>query len=93
VFVLLINGIWRRRGEVMALTGPMLYVAFFLTVAYALSAGNAGTSFRYRTHVVTLAVAALCALRWGVVPSGVRAAEPADQRTSPEPGRPLAAVH
>jgi hypothetical protein len=92
VFVLLINGAWRRRGEVMALTGPMLYVGFFLTVAYALSAGNAGTSFRYRTHVVTLAVAALSALRWGVVPRPGRARATVEERPLPEPGRPLAAV-
>jgi hypothetical protein len=92
VFVMLIGSAWRRRGEVMALTGPLLYVGFFLTVAYALSAGNAGTSFRYRTHVVTLAVAALAALRWGVLPRDVRAAERVDERVVPQPGRPLAAV-
>jgi len=92
VFVLLLQAAWRRRGEVMALTGPMLYIAFFLTIAYALSAGNAGTSFRYRTHVVTLAVAALAALRWGVVPRQVPATKPVDQRRVAEPGRPLAAV-
>jgi hypothetical protein len=92
VFVLLIGAIWRRRGDVMALSGPMLYIAFFLTVAYALSAGNAGTSFRYRTHVVTLAVAALVALRWGVVPREAPARESVDSRRVPEPGRPLAAV-
>jgi hypothetical protein len=91
-FVLLIGAAWRRRGEVLALAGPMLYPAFFLTVAYALSAGNAGTSFRYRTHVVTLAFAALIALRTGAVPKD----EPATARIEPptirEPGRPLAAV-
>jgi hypothetical protein len=92
VFALLLQATWRRRGEVMALTGPMLYIAFFLTVAYALSAGNAGTSFRYRTHVVTLAVAALAALRWGVVPREVPATDPVDRRRIPERGRPLAAV-
>jgi hypothetical protein len=91
-FLLLIGAAWRRRGEVLTLAGPMLYPAFFLTVAYALSAGNAGTSFRYRTHVVTLAFAALISLREGVV----RVAEPAPARAEPpqihEPGRPLAAV-
>jgi len=90
--VLLIGNAWRRRRELMALTGPMLYPLFFLLVAYALSAGNAGTSFRYRTHIVTLAVAALVALRWGVVRREAPAAEPADTRRLPEPGRPLAAV-
>jgi hypothetical protein len=41
----------------------------FLLISYALSAGNAGTGFRYRTHVVLLAVAVLAALREGVVPA------------------------
>jgi hypothetical protein len=91
-FVLLIGAAWRRRGEVLSLTGPLLYPMFFLLVAYALSAGNAGTGFRYRTHIVTLAFAALVALRVGVVPKR----EPVPTRdTAPklgEPGRPLAAV-
>jgi hypothetical protein len=91
-FVLLVWAAWRRRGEVLALTGPMLYPMLFLLMAYALSAGNAGTSFRYRTHIVTLTVAALVALRKGVVP----APEPVAARPGPaqirERGRPLAAV-
>jgi hypothetical protein len=92
VFVLLIGNAWRRRKDLVTLTAPLLYPLFFLLVAYALSAGNAGTSFRYRTHIVTLAVAALVALRWGVVPREAPAAEPADERPVPEPGRPLAVV-
>jgi hypothetical protein len=32
-------------------------------VAYSLSAGNAGTGFRYRTHLVVLAIAMLVVLR------------------------------
>ena len=91
-FVLLIGAAWRRRGIVLTLAGPMLYPMFFLTVAYALSAGNAGTSFRYRTHVVTLAFAALLALREGVVPAQQPVAERIDPRKMREPGRPLAAV-
>jgi hypothetical protein len=35
----------------------------FLLVAYALAVGNAGTGFRYRTHLVTLAIAAMAILR------------------------------
>lgn len=92
VFVLLIGGAWRRRTEFTTLTGPLLYPMFFLLVAYALSAGNAGTSFRYRTHIVTLAVAALVALRTG----GVSVPEPVARRDrmprAPDPGRPVAAV-
>jgi hypothetical protein len=92
VFVLLIGAGWRRRKQLTLLAGPLLYPMFFLLVAYALSAGNAGTSFRYRTHIVTLAVAALVALRNGEVP----VAEPVAQRKLmppiPEPGRPVAAA-
>jgi hypothetical protein len=92
VFAMLIVAAWRRRRELTALAGPLLYPMFFLLVAYALSAGNAGTSFRYRTHIVTLAVAALFALREGTLP----VAMPARQRDAgpaiPEPGRPVAAV-
>ena len=31
---------------------PLLYVVVLLAIAYALSAGNAGTGFRYRTHLL-----------------------------------------
>ncbi len=72
LFVLL-RAAMRRRGEVLALTGPILYPMLFLLMAYALSAGNAGTGFRYRTHIVILGVAMLSALRGSVrapVPAG-----------------------
>jgi hypothetical protein len=39
----------------------------FLLVAYSLSVGNAGTGFRYRTHLVTLAVGAMAILRQHVI--------------------------
>jgi hypothetical protein len=92
IFVLLIDGAARRRRELMALTGPVLYPMFFLLMAYALSAGNAGTGFRYRTHVVTLAVAMLVSLRRGVVPVAEPAPAREDPRSLPEPGRPVAVV-
>jgi hypothetical protein len=60
---LLIGAAWRRRGEVLALTAPILYPMFFLLMAYALSAGNAGTGFRYRTHLVALGFAMVFVLR------------------------------
>lgn len=62
-FVLLLSALWRCRGRVMSVAGPMLYPLVFLLMAYALSAGNAGTGFRYRTHLVTLALAMLIVLR------------------------------
>ena len=91
-FLLIILAAIRRRGEVLALTGPILYPAFFLLMAYSLSAGNAGTGFRYRTHIVLLAVAALFALREGVVPARQPVPQPAAPPPRPEPERSLAAV-
>jgi len=52
----------RRRGEIIARAGPLIYLAFFLLVAYSLSTGNAGTGFRYRTHLVAIAVCIVVAL-------------------------------
>jgi hypothetical protein len=61
-FLLLLYG-WRSRGQIFPRAGPVLYPMLFLLVAYALAAGNAGTGFRYRTHLVTLAIAAVAILR------------------------------
>jgi hypothetical protein len=60
---LLVRAAWRRRGKVLGLTAPIVYPMLFLLMAYALSAGNAGTGFRYRTHIVTLGLAMLFVLR------------------------------
>ena len=38
----------RRRGEIFARAGPLVYLFFFLLIAYSLSTGNAGTGFRYQ---------------------------------------------
>ena len=53
---LLAAAIARNRRVLMPLAAPLVYPALFMLVAYALSAGNAGTAFRYRTHVVSLAI-------------------------------------
>jgi len=90
--VLMIGALWRRRGEVLELIGPILYPMLFLLIAYALSAGNAGTGFRYRTHIVTLGVAMLFALREGVVRQRESEPAPVDRRSRPETGPRLAAV-
>jgi hypothetical protein len=60
---LLVRYAWERRRHVFAEVGPIIYPMFFLAIAYALSAGNAGTGFRYRTDLLPLAVGALVALR------------------------------
>jgi hypothetical protein len=61
--ILLIAALVRNGKVVMKRAGPLVYPAFFLLVAYSLSAGNAGTAFRYRTHVVAFLVAILVVLR------------------------------
>lgn len=53
----------RSRGELMRLAAPLIYPLGFLMIAYALSVGNAGTGFRYRSHLITLALAILVVLR------------------------------
>jgi hypothetical protein len=68
---LLLGYAWQSRGQVVALTAPILYPLLFLLVAYALSAGNAGTGFRYRTHLVALGVAMLVVLREHVIQSRI----------------------
>ena len=61
--VLLFGYVRRNRGQLLAVSAPFIYPAFFLLVAYALSVGNAGTGFRYRTHLVLLGLATLIVLR------------------------------
>lgn len=61
LFFLIRTGI-RSRGQIMARAGPLIYLAFFLLIAYSLSSGNAGTSFRYRTQVVSLFLCIIAAL-------------------------------
>jgi hypothetical protein len=63
VLLLLLRYAWFARGRVTAHIGPLLYPLLFLLVAYSLSAGNAGTGFRYRTHLVTLGIAIMAILR------------------------------
>jgi hypothetical protein len=61
--VLLAQAAIRSRGQVLQRAGPLLYPAGLLAVAYALSAGNAGTAFRYRTHLVLLGICVVVVLR------------------------------
>jgi hypothetical protein len=63
IFLLLVRYAWLNRGAVFARAGPVLYPLLFMLVAYSLSVGNAGTGFRYRSHLVTLAIAAMVILR------------------------------
>jgi hypothetical protein len=63
ILFLLLRYAWLSRGHIFQRAGPFLYPLFFLLVAYSLSVGNAGTGFRYRTHLTTLAVCAMTILR------------------------------
>jgi hypothetical protein len=63
IFGLLLVYAWRSRGQILTRTAPILYPLLFLLIAYSLSAGNAGTGFRYRTHLVVLAIAMVVILR------------------------------
>lgn len=62
LLALLIRELILSRGAIMERAGPLIYLLFCLLVAYSLSAGNAGTAFRYRTHLVAVAGCALVAL-------------------------------
>jgi hypothetical protein len=75
ILILFMRYAWASRGAVFGRAGPVLYPLFFLLVAYSLSVGNAGTGFRYRTHLVTLAVAAMAILREHA--RGIRSVPPA----------------
>lgn len=63
ILFLIIRYAWLARGRVIKHIGPLLYPLLFLLIAYSLSAGNAGTGFRYRTHLVTLAIGIMVILR------------------------------
>lgn len=53
----------RNRGQIMARAGPLIYTALFMLMAYSLSAGNAGTAFRYRTQLIALFICIVVSLR------------------------------
>lgn len=62
VLLLLIRYAWISRGQIFGRAGPLLYPLLFELVAYSVTVGNAGTGFRYRSHLVTLGVCATCVL-------------------------------
>jgi hypothetical protein len=81
VFALLLLYGWQSRGAIFSRAGPVLIPLLLLTIAYALSVGNAGTGFRYRTHLTTLAIAAMVILREVVVRKRVESRTPVGQAT------------
>ena len=78
VLALLADAVIRRRGEILARSGPLVYLGFFLLVAYSLSTGNAGTGFRYRSHLIAIALCLIVTLR-------ERRAERAEPAVRPAP--------
>ena len=78
--LLLISALLQNGGAVMRRAGPFVYTALLLLVAYSLSAGNAGTAFRYRTHVVGLLLCLLLVLRQQRSEARVRAGGTARHR-------------
>jgi hypothetical protein len=82
--IALLRYAWLARRRFLAITGPLLYPLIFLCCAYGLSAGNAGTGFRYRTHIVTLGLAMLIVLR----EHALRGTAPARLARPARPGRP-----
>lgn len=78
---LLVRYARRNRGRVLAITAPIFYPGICLLLAYAFSVGNAGTGFRYRTHLVFIGLVALVvlreyALRANAVQAGQRTGKP-----------------
>jgi hypothetical protein len=74
-FFFLIRVGLRNRGQIMARAGPLVYLGLFLLIAYSLSAGNAGTAFRYRTQIISIFICIIATL-WRSAESS-RAAAPA----------------
>jgi hypothetical protein len=62
IMVLLIRFAWINRGSIFGRAGPLLYPMLFELVAYSVTVGNAGTGFRYRSHLVTLGICITCVL-------------------------------
>jgi hypothetical protein len=79
ILAFLAAALYNRRGELFARAGPLLYLGFFLLVAYSLSTSNAGTGFRYRTHVLAIALCLIATL-W--IWRTERAPSPAVRRTA-----------
>lgn len=63
ILFILIREARARRGRLWADAAPILYPLISLLIAYSIAVGNAGTGFRYRIHLVALAIILLLVLR------------------------------
>jgi O-antigen ligase len=77
LLALLVASLFRNRHQLMARAGPLVYLGVALVVAYSLSAGNAGTAFRYRTQIVMLFICLIIVLR--------ESAEQSSSESAPSP--------
>jgi len=73
--ILLITSVFKHGGTILRRAGPLVYPALFALIAYALSTGNAGTAYRYRSHVVGLMLCLLVVLREQRAEERARSAE------------------
>ncbi|MHB1537448.1 MAG: hypothetical protein ACYCUM_07835 [Solirubrobacteraceae bacterium] len=89
IFALLIRFAIACRGEIMARAGPVIYPLLFLLIGYALATGNAGQGFRYRTHLVALAIVAMVTLRARVLEKRAWTDDRAPARGVPAAGSAL----
>src|SRR5262249_53286427 len=85
ILLLLVRYAWLSRGQIFPRAAPLLYPLLFLLVAYSLSVGNAGTGFRYRAHLVTLAVGAMVIVREGVLVQRARSRTKVPEVAAPGP--------
>ncbi len=63
VVIIALASVAISRRRLFRRAAPLGYATLFLLVTYALSAGNAGTAFRYRTHVIAMALCLLVVIR------------------------------
>lgn len=83
ILILLIRYAWLSRRHVLPRTAPLVYPLFFLLVAYSLAVGNAGTGFRYRSHLITLAIGAVVVLRAHLMPATEKQTQDRTSRARP----------
>jgi hypothetical protein len=89
VLLMLIWFAWLSRGQILPRAGPVLYPLLFLLVAYSLAVGNAGTGFRYRTHLITLGIAAVAILREQALLARARKRMESSETDAPHVARPI----
>jgi GT2 family glycosyltransferase len=84
----------RARSRIFEWGAPLLYPSIFLFFAYSVSAGNGGTGFRYRSHVVAVFFCLVVVLRERLAAADAREilAHPAEARDTlrvrPSPSAP-----